>query len=97
LTQPPSPDVDGDNYSLIDASYVKFLEGGGAVVVPIFFNQSAEETQAQFSTLSGVLFTGGPAKPTDFTRYYRRRSGRRRRRIVIVIIIMNHVTLLANA
>jgi hypothetical protein len=69
LTQPPSPDVDNQNFSLIDASYVKYLEGGGAVVVPILFNQSIEDTTAQFFELSGVFFTGGPAKPTDFARF----------------------------
>ena len=70
LTQPVDAEQDALNYSLIDASYVRFLESGGALVVPILFNGTSEETEATFHTLSGVLFTGGPDKPTDFDRYY---------------------------
>ena len=71
LTIPNSPAADvTSNVSTIDASYVKWLEQGGAVVVPVLFNASHDEVRDQFFTLSGVLFTGGPAKPSDFTRYY---------------------------
>ena len=71
LTIPPDPtsDVTG-NFSTIDASYVKWLESGGAIVVPILFNATADEVTRKFYTLSGIFLTGGPAKPTQFTRYY---------------------------
>lgn len=71
LTIPNDPAADvTSNYSTIDASYVKWLEQGGAIVTPVLFNATAEEVTRQFRTLSGVLFTGGPAKPTEFTRYW---------------------------
>jgi len=62
LTQPPGAEFDSANYSLIDASYVHYLESGGAVVVPILFNATSEETEQTFMTISGILFTGGPDK-----------------------------------
>ena len=71
LSIPPNASSDlTSNNSQIDASYVKFLEGAGAVVEPILFNSTLVDIEAQFRRLSGVLFTGGPSKPTDFTRYF---------------------------
>lgn len=55
---------------MVDSSYVSWLEAAGAIVVPILFNQTQADTRAQFFKLSGVLFTGGPDKPTDFDRYW---------------------------
>jgi len=74
LTQPPGAQYDAEDYSKIDMSYVQWLESAGAIVVPIFFNQTEEDTRAQFFGLSGVLFTGGPDKPTDFDRYFETES-----------------------
>ena len=56
--------------SFIDTSYVKFLHGGGATVVPILFNSTAEQIQEQVLQLDGVFFTGGAAKPTSFPLWY---------------------------
>ena len=55
--------------STVDAAYVKWLEQAGAAVSPILYNSSAPALEAQFATLNGVLFTGGPKRPTDFPRY----------------------------
>lgn len=71
LTQPPGASLDSVNYSLVDSSYVAWLSGAGAVVVPILFNQTEEQTRAQFWKLDGVFLTGGPDKPTDFERYWK--------------------------
>ena len=70
LSIPVDSSSDDVNYSRIDNSYVRWLESAGAMVVPIFFNETESHIEAQFHTLSGVLFTGGPDKPTDFNRYF---------------------------
>eukprot|EP01006_Ploeotia_vitrea_P064696 TRINITY_DN88634_c0_g1_i1.p1 TRINITY_DN88634_c0_g1~~TRINITY_DN88634_c0_g1_i1.p1 ORF type:complete len:347 (-),score=46.19 TRINITY_DN88634_c0_g1_i1:78-1094(-) len=43
----------------VPASYVKFLEAGGARVVPIHFDISDSELNRLFKKLNGVLFPGG--------------------------------------
>ncbi|KFB47116.1 AGAP006670-PA-like protein [Anopheles sinensis] len=49
-----------DGYdSYIAASYVKFVEGAGARVVPIWINQPAEYYEQIMVNLNGVLFPGG--------------------------------------
>ncbi|XP_030636132.1 gamma-glutamyl hydrolase isoform X2 [Chanos chanos] len=45
--------------SYIAASYVKYLESGGARVVPILINKSEEEYTQLFKSINGVLFPGG--------------------------------------
>ena len=55
----PDDDASGCNSSTIDASYVKYLEGGGALTTPILFNATEEEVKEQFLYLNGVFFTGG--------------------------------------
>lgn len=70
LSIPTDAASDSVDYSRIDNSYVRWLEGAGAMVVPIYFNESASHVEEQFLTLNGVLFTGGPDKPTDFDRYF---------------------------
>ena len=48
------------NYnSYISASYVKFLESGGARVVPILIDQSDEYYQMIFDSINGMLIPGG--------------------------------------
>jgi len=65
------PDNDtASNTSTIDASYVKYLEGAGALSTPILFNATQEEIKEQFAFLNGVFFTGGPYRPTDMPRYF---------------------------
>jgi gamma-glutamyl hydrolase len=72
LTQPKDAKEDqaGSNWSNVDASYVRWLQSAGAVLSPILFNSTEEEMKSQFRQLSGIYFTGGPDKPTDFDRYY---------------------------
>ncbi|XP_059183046.1 gamma-glutamyl hydrolase [Centropristis striata] len=45
--------------AFIPASYVKFLESGGARVVPVMINQTLEEYKTLFSSINGVLYPGG--------------------------------------
>lgn len=70
LTMPIDPASDSLDVSFIDTSYVKFLHGGGATVVPILFNSTTEEIETQMELLDGVFFTGGAAMPTSFPRFY---------------------------
>ena len=51
--------VTGTTY--IASSYVKFLEMGGARVVPIRIDHSYSEFDYLFDRLNGILFTGGDA------------------------------------
>ncbi|KAJ7948788.1 Folate gamma-glutamyl hydrolase [Quillaja saponaria] len=50
------------NASYIAASYVKFVESGGARVIPLIFNEPPEILLKKLSLVNGVLFTGGWAK-----------------------------------
>ncbi|XP_036958248.1 zgc:171566 [Acanthopagrus latus] len=56
--------------SYIAASYVKFVEGGGARVVPIRINCTEEEYAKIFSTINGLLLPGGDVdiQTSQFTR-----------------------------
>lgn len=55
LTQP----IHGKNETMIAASYVKWLEAGGARSIPIPFDASQELVEDIFSQIDGVLFPGG--------------------------------------
>ncbi|XP_017284707.1 zgc:171566 [Kryptolebias marmoratus] len=46
-------------FSYIAASYVKFLESGGARVVPIRINRTEEEYTKLFYSINGLLLPGG--------------------------------------
>jgi gamma-glutamyl hydrolase len=70
LTMPPNPNDDKIDVSYVRITYPSYLESGGAVVTPIYFNSTKQEIEEQFHTLSGIFFTGGPSKPTDFHRYF---------------------------
>ena len=49
-----------DNYTTyIMSSYVKYIEAQGARVVPIFHDESNEETIQKLKGVNGVLFPGG--------------------------------------
>ncbi|GLJ11693.1 hypothetical protein SUGI_0174780 [Cryptomeria japonica] len=50
------------NVSYIAASYVKFVESGGARVVPLIYNESPEILEQKFRAVNGLIFTGGSAK-----------------------------------
>lgn len=56
--------LEGDRHergSYIAASYVKFVEAGGARAVPIDFDIAHDDLLELLSHLSGVLLTGGGA------------------------------------
>ncbi|KAK7868222.1 hypothetical protein R5R35_000624 [Gryllus longicercus] len=62
LSQEVSPTVAGiygNHSSYIAASYVKFLEGAGARVVPIMIAQNSSYYKDVVSRINGVLFPGG--------------------------------------
>jgi len=61
LTQPVDAALAKFGKSYIAASYVKFIESGGARVVPIFHTASDEELEHVFNSINGVLFPGGGA------------------------------------
>ncbi|KAJ3671014.1 hypothetical protein LUZ60_008440 [Juncus effusus] len=52
----------GDDDSYIAASYVKFVESGGARVIPILYNEPEEVILEKLKLVNGVIFTGGRAK-----------------------------------
>ncbi|ESW21555.1 hypothetical protein PHAVU_005G080600 [Phaseolus vulgaris] len=45
--------------SYIAASYVKFVESGGARVIPLLYNESPQNLNKKLDLVNGVLFTGG--------------------------------------
>lgn len=61
--QDPIPGIVGSSY--ISASYVKYLEGAGARVVPIHINTTKEDLNRIFSYINGVLLPGGDADLLD--------------------------------
>jgi len=67
LTQPQD---DSATQSYIAASYVKFIEGAGARVVPIFHNSPLNELADIFSKINGILFPGGSADLSPTTQLY---------------------------
>ncbi|KAK9674510.1 hypothetical protein RND81_12G237600 [Saponaria officinalis] len=52
----------GSNVSYIAASYVKFVESAGAVVVPLIYTEPRDVLFKKLDLVNGVLFTGGSAK-----------------------------------
>ncbi|KZC07017.1 Gamma-glutamyl hydrolase, partial [Dufourea novaeangliae] len=73
LTQEVSPYVnsryDNQYHSYIAASYVKFLEGAGARVVPIWIGQKRSYYEDIMSKVNGVLWPGGNANFDDKNGY----------------------------
>jgi len=62
-----------DKFSYFYASYVKYLEQGGAQVVPIYYDLPHDKIGSLLDKLNGVLFTGGsnefedkPGKLSEF-------------------------------
>ena len=52
---------DTSNQSYIAASYVKYLESGGARVVPVPHHFNSSQIQQLFNHINGVLLPGGSA------------------------------------
>jgi len=70
LTHPPIAPLIADGF--IVASYVKWIEAGGARVTVIPVNASSTEIERLFNSVNGILFTGGATEPIiDDTEYYR--------------------------
>jgi len=59
LTQPSSDSIIQFGPTYIAASYVKYLEGAGARVVPIYYNESQKYLNDTFNSVNGILFPGG--------------------------------------
>jgi len=53
----------------IAASYTKWVEGSGAMVLPIPYNVSNEVLDHYFDNVNGILFTGGGCQ-TNLTKFY---------------------------
>jgi hypothetical protein len=58
LTQPWKAGKDSEELLYIAASYVKYVEAGGARAVPVFSDRSAKELTSIFSKLNGLLVPG---------------------------------------
>src|SRR5689334_9777236 len=54
-------DYPAEYWSYFAASYVKFLESGGAQVIPIPYDLPQENITYLLGQVNGVLFTGGDA------------------------------------
>jgi hypothetical protein len=55
----PSSSSSSSNRSCIAASYVKFVESGGARAVPILYNEPEDSLIQKFAAINGILFPGG--------------------------------------
>lgn len=64
ITEKFTPDVTNDS-TYIAASYVKWLEGAGAQVIPILSTYSKKKILKLVRSLNGVLFPGGAAPLND--------------------------------
>ena len=69
ITEKFTPDVTNDS-TYIAASYVKWLEGAGAQVIPILSTYSKKKVLKLVRSLNGVVFPGGAA-PLDDSNYAR--------------------------
>lgn len=69
LTQPSDEGLYKFGPTYIAASYVKYIESGGAQAVPIRFDAPVEELQFVFSQINGVLFPGGGSDLDNTTLY----------------------------
>jgi len=69
LTQPTDGPLTQFGSSYIAASYVKYIEGAGGRVVPVFHNSTTEELDNIFNSINGILFPGGGAD-IDGTQLY---------------------------
>jgi gamma-glutamyl hydrolase len=74
LTQPSPPELAALGSSYIAASYVKYVESGGALAVPVFHNASASQLRAVYDQLDGVLFPGGGSDISPHTALFKAAS-----------------------
>lgn len=65
LTQP----IPSSNHTMIAASYVKWLEAGGARSIPIPYDASEDLLQDIWTQIDGVLFPGGASELPDAARF----------------------------
>ena len=69
LDPPLTTDPRFEGYqTYIMASYVQFMEGSGARVVPLLSTDDWATTEEKLSKLDGVLLPGGDNDYTDFAR-----------------------------
>lgn len=61
--------------SCFHSLYVKWLEGAGARVVPIRFDEDEDSIRELVSNLNGILFTGGGTPITDIQSQYMKTAG----------------------
>lgn len=54
-----------ENVSYIAASYIKFVEMGGARAVPLIYNEPEDNLLRKFAAINGILFPGGSASLQD--------------------------------
>ena len=71
FAQPNSDDIEPCNgdCQYIAASYVKYIEGAGARVVPINYHSSKEELDLLLDSLNGFFLPGGGANYPDSVQY----------------------------
>ena len=69
LSLPLSPERDNENASLVEKSFARWLQGAGAKVIAIPFNETEHVLRKYADDLAGILFTGGAGRPTDMKRY----------------------------
>lgn len=65
-----SSDGGDDATSYIAASYVKFVESGGARAVPLLYDEPEASLRKKFSAVNGILIPGGGSSLAD-TPFYR--------------------------
>lgn len=65
VSQETDPKGSMANKSYIPASYVKYVEMGGARVVPIMINKPYSYYKEMFQSINGVLFPGGAVSITN--------------------------------
>jgi gamma-glutamyl hydrolase len=74
LTQPVESSLAPFGSSYIAASYVKYVESGGARAVPVFHNGSASYLATVYSQIDGILFPGGGADISPNTALFKAAS-----------------------
>jgi gamma-glutamyl hydrolase len=70
LTQPTSGNLAKYGEKYIAASYVKYVEAGGARVAPVQHDASEDELNDYFNNLNGILFPGGDSDLVNTTLYF---------------------------
>ncbi len=68
MPQPGNPAP--KNQSYIAASYVKFIESGGARAVPILYDAPRSEVERIFKAVNGVLIPGGGQNLSPHHRFF---------------------------